>query len=128
MKKRRWNPGWPGSGGNDPRRRIQQIRAEADRKIAAVRAAAAERVAEAEAGIPIEIKAGEWYIAIYCESCDRPAPILRDATRGEHPPSGPGVIRMQCPDCGHAADYPTEQAVSVQAREAGSLPERPPQE
>jgi hypothetical protein len=135
MKKRRWAPVIQQHVALVERRKNEAIR-EAQRKIQAIRAAEAEDVAavtnaadEAIAEIrqhgSIMIVAGEWYLAVDCDTCHWPIPLYRDALKGKGPRgSGSGVLRLTCrhPDCGQQADYPAGRVVSLQALEEGPLP------
>jgi hypothetical protein len=120
----------------------REIIEESDRKIAEVEAERVARIAEIrekadgwiseireEAGPPKEIVADEWYHAVYCDACLWPIALLHDVTKGEVQFAGDGVLRVTCPrlECGHLAEYRTDQAVSLQALETGSLPGRRPQ-
>jgi hypothetical protein len=124
MKKRRFTPGWPGSRGNNARQKIRRIERERDRKIAEIHATADRARAAISGGLvePADVLAGEWYTAAYCSNCRYPIPLYPDPTRGEVKYSGGGTFRMPCPECGQTDEYPTEQVVSLEAVEAGSLP------
>jgi len=125
------------------KREKKRIKEEADRKIREAKATLAAETASIhstaeqlisdirrQTETPKEIVAGDWYIAAYCHACLYPIPLLRDVTNGKAGLAGPGVLRARCqrPECGHEAEYPTDQAVSLQALETGSLPGPRPQE
>lgn len=137
MKKKRFNPGWPGSGGDDPRRKIREIDAKIavlkadNRRIEEDRARTVEmvqalyqgRVVDVQDSTATEVVAGEWYIAVYCHACLLPIPLVRDLTKGQVEFGGSGALRVTCPlpECGEEGTYLAEQVVSLPVLEEGSL-------
>ncbi|MGH6689641.1 MAG: hypothetical protein ACREF4_03045 [Gammaproteobacteria bacterium] len=112
----------------DAARQIREIEAERDTerdaKIASIHAIADQARAGINDGIvdPDDIVVGDWYLAIYCSHCRYTIPLYPDPTKGELKFSGPGTFRAPCPECGQEDEYRTEQVVSLEAVEAGSLP------
>jgi hypothetical protein len=109
---------------------VQGHEARRDAKIAEIHATA-DRARAAISGGLVElgdVVAGEWYTAIHCSNCRYPIPLYLDPTKGEVKYTGGGTFRVPCPECGQEDEYPTAEVVSLEAAEAGSLPQQRDQE
>src|SRR5687768_17005673 len=97
--------------------KIRQVKSDAAATIGEARAKAEQWIAEIQAQPdgPRNVVAGEWYIAVYCERCLWPIPLLPDVTKGTVALAGSGLLRVRClrPECEEDADYCTDQAISL---------------
>jgi hypothetical protein len=68
------------------------------------------------------LRPGGWYLGFACPGCSRHFAILDEPTNsGEVGLSGNAVFHVQCPNCGHAADYKVEDLVIFESAQGGSV-------